>query len=103
VHEPLPVASPDARPGAAKTTPATSRRVSARVVLRDGQTARGIRLDALFAGWPAGARDDALAQVRDTFGARTPGAVFVERQGQHVELVDLSNAARLRLLVPVGL
>jgi hypothetical protein len=103
VLSPLPAPSPDALASAAAAPPAVSRRVNVRVVLRDGLAGRGGRLDALFADWPAQAKADALRQVRETFGARAGAAVFVERDGYHVELVDLASDRRLRLMVPVGL
>lgn len=100
---PFPAPSPDALPTSTAVPPAVARRVNVRVVLRDGLAGRGIRLEALFADWPAPAKAEALAQVRSTFGPRVDGAVFVERDGRHVELVDLASDTRLRLLVPVGL
>lgn len=97
---PLPVPSPDALASAPLSV---SRRVNVRVVLRDGLAGRGVRLEALFADWPGRAKADALEQVRETFGAWAGAAVFVERDGHHVELVDLASDRRLRLMVPVGL
>ncbi|UTI63664.1 hypothetical protein NBH00_20260 [Paraconexibacter antarcticus] len=100
---PLATPSPDALTSARAASPTVSRRLDVRVVLRDGLAGRGVRLEALFADWPAQAKADALARVRSTFGPRAGAAVFVRRDGHHVELVDLATDRRLRLMVPVGL